>query len=257
MRPFPYRWHFSAGYCRAALLLVFICLAPGKTHPVPWNGFGRSFPNPRYEQDAGVNFHYRFGVNKAFTPYRDPDIAEAKRLPNPLRDPAFDSYRLIVIVNKKDDAFWGKGQTLRVYQREKGLLYYWLVSTGAKGYETPSGYFVPQGFSSRHWSGPYDSPMLWSVFFNRGISLHSSLDREALRDLGRAAASHGCVRIEDHRAEELFHLIGQSGYGFVDQLDRETGRPVLRGGAKRGIQSYKTLIIVAPTARFVEAAPSN
>lgn len=218
-----------------------------------WEGYGRSVPKPRYEQDEGANFQYRFGVREAFTPYHDPDRREAESLPDPLRDPSFSSYRLIVIVNKADDAFWGRGQTLRVYRRGEGLVYYWLISTGMPGFETPSGYFTPQGFSYRHWSGPYDAPMLWSVFFNGGISLHSSLDRDALYKLGRAADSHGCVHIEDHRAEELYHLIGQSGYGLIDLIGRHTGRPVLVGKARKKIRGYRTLIIVAPTAHFSPA----
>jgi hypothetical protein len=87
--------------------------------------------------------------------------------------------------------------------------------------------------------------MLWAVFFHSGISLHSSLDRDALRNMGRAAASHGCVRIEDHRAEELYHRIGHSGFGLVDQLDRQTGAPMMKGEQRRKVEAYKTLIIVA------------
>lgn len=223
-----------------------------RAHAEAWQGYGRSLPSPRYEQDDGARANYRFGVKKAFTPYQDPPLTEAMALPNPLREPRFDSYRLIVIVNKKTDPFWGRAQTLRVYKRNKGLIYYWLISTGARGFETPSGHYLPQGFSSRHWSGPYDAPMLWAVFFDAGISLHSSLDRDALRQMGRAAASHGCVRIEDHRAEELYHLIGHSGFGWVDLLDRETGIPLLKEGQSRKIQAYKTLIIVAPTRRWIE-----
>jgi lipoprotein-anchoring transpeptidase ErfK/SrfK len=240
---------------------LLICLISGgwlsQTQAGAWQGYGRSLPRPRYEQDDGARANYRFGVNKAFTPYQDPPLAEAASLPNPLLESRFDSYRLIVIVNKKTDPFWGRAQTLRVYQRGQGLIYYWLISTGARGFETPSGYFRPQGFSSRHWSGPYDAPMLWSVFFNGDISLHSSLDRDALRNMGRAAASHGCVRIEDHRAEELYHLIGHSGFGLVDQLDRRTGTPVMKARQQRKVQAYKTLIIVAPTRRWTDTSSAR
>ncbi|MGI2325374.1 MULTISPECIES: L,D-transpeptidase [unclassified Methylococcus] len=241
-----------------SLLLTWVELASSSgVWAGAWEGYGRSVPRPRYEQDEGANPNHRFGVREAFTPYRDPDRSEAESLPDPLRDPAFASYRLIVIVNKTDSAFWGKGQTLRVYRRGEGLLYYWLISTGLPGFETPSGYFIPQGFSSRHWSGPYDAPMLWSVFFNGGVSLHSSLDRDALYKLGRAADSHGCVHIEDHRAEELYHLIGQSGYGLIDQIGRHTGRPVRAGNAPKKISGYRTLIIVAPTAHYSQAGETS
>lgn len=250
MRPFVPGIHRGV----VLLLLTLVELAsPSGVSAGAWEGYGRSVPKPRYEQDEGANFQYRFGVHEAFTPYRDPDRSEAESLPDPLLDPAFSSYRLIVIVNKADDAFWGRGQTLRVYRRGEGLIYYWLISTGIPGFETPSGYFIPQGFSYRHWSGPYDAPMLWSVFFNGGVSLHSSLDRDALYKLGRAADSHGCVHVEDHRAEELYHLVGQSGYGLIDQIGRHNGRPVRAGKARKKISGYRTLIIVAPTARFSQA----
>lgn len=216
----------------------------------PWDDFPRSYPTARYDKDPAADKNFKFGVTKAFPPYQDPDRSEAENLSNPLNNSLFTSYQIIVIVNKQNDPFWGRAQTMRVYQRNKGLIYYWLISTGAKGHETPSGYFIPQGFSSRHWSGPYDAPMLWAVFFNGGISLHSSLDRPAMADMGKAAASHGCVRLEDYRAEELFHLIGQSGYGTVDLLNRTTGQLETIGKKHKTIEAYRTLIIVTPVKAF-------
>jgi len=230
---------------------------PAATDTGPWEGFGRSTPSPRYEQDEGARSDYQFGVNEAFEPYQDPPLAEAESLPNPLFEPRFDTYKLILVINKKTHPFWGRAQTLRVYKRGWGLIYYWLISTGAPSFETPSGYYRPQGFSYRHWSRPYDAPMLWAVFFNSGIALHSSLDREALRDMGRAAASHGCVRIEDYRAEELYHLIGHSGFGQVDLLDRHTGATLMKDGKRRKVQAYRTLIIVAPTRRWTRSVPAR
>lgn len=208
----------------------------------PWDGFPRTQPTSRYENDPGADLGYHFGVTKAFSPYQDPDINEARRLPSPLDDSDFDSYNLIVVIAKADDSFWGKEQTLRVYKRGVGLLYYWLVSTGMQGHETASGYFTPKQFSSRHWSHEYDAPMLWAVFFHGGMALHSSLDRGSIADMGKAAESHGCVHEEDYRAEEMFHLIGQSGYGSVAQISERTGRPT-----GRMVSAYKTLIIIGPT----------
>ena len=208
----------------------------------PWDGFPRTQPTSRYENDPGADLSYHFGVTKAFSPYRDPNKAEALTLPNPLDDPDFNDYNLIVVISKADDSFWGKEQTLRVYRRGSGLLYYWLVSTGMQGHETASGYFTPKEFSSRHWSHEYDAPMLWAVFFHGGMALHSSLDRASIGDMGKAAESHGCVHEEDYRAEEMFHLIGQSGYGPVNQVSERTGRPT-----GRTLPAYKTLIIIGPT----------
>ena len=208
----------------------------------PWGGFPRTQPTPRYEMDPGADFNHHFGVTKAFSPYQDPNKADALKLPNPLDDADYSSYNLIVVISTADDAFWGRQQTLRVYKRNEGLVYYWLVSTGMAGHETATGYFTPKEFSSRHWSREYDAPMLWSVFFHGGMALHSSLDRASIADMGKAAESHGCVHEEDYRAEEMFHLIGQSGYGPIDQISEITGR---RTG--RTVTGYKALIIIGPT----------
>ncbi|MFN5746055.1 MAG: L,D-transpeptidase [Methylococcaceae bacterium] len=211
----------------------------------PWEGFPRTRPTPRYENDPGANAQYHFGVTKAFSPYVDPDKSVAMGLPDPLDDPDFASYNLIVVISKAESDFWGPEQTLRVYKRGVGLLYYWLVSTGMRGHETASGYFTPKEFSSRHWSQEYDAPMLWAVFFHGGMALHSSLDSQSIADMGKAAESHGCVHEEDYRAEEMFHLIGQSGYGPVDQISEASGRKT-----GKTVSAYKTLIIIGPTTTW-------
>lgn len=211
----------------------------------PFEGFPRTQPQARYESDPAADANHTFGVTKAFSPYKDPDIAEASNLPNPLDDPDFSSYNLIVVISKDNDDFWGRGETLRVYQRGSGLIYYWLVSTGMPGHDTMAGYFSPKGFSSSHWSREYDAPMLWSVFFHGGEALHSSLDRNSIADMGKEAASHGCVHEEDYRAEEMFHLVGHSGYGAVDQINEKTGR---KTGAT--VMAYRTLIIIGPGPRW-------
>ena len=232
------------------LLLLSMTLWGNLCAAAPWEGYGRTFPVPRYELDQGADPYYRFDPDRSFPPYRDPPFGEAVGLPSPLDEPAFDSYDVIVVVNKKNHAFWGRAETMRVYQRGAGLLYYWLISTGNPGWGTPSGYFLPTRFSSRHWSSAFDAPMLWSVFFNGGRALHSSLDREALGDLGRPA-SHGCVHIEEHRAEALFHLIGQAGYGTVDRLHSRTGEPIIpANGEPERIEATRALIIVGPAQGF-------
>lgn len=211
----------------------------------PWDGFPRTQPQARYESDPAADANHAFGVTKAFSPYKDPSPREAMNLTNPLDDPDFSSYNLIVVISKASDDFWGREQTLRVYKRGQGLIYYWLVSTGMQGHETLSGYFSPKAFSSSHWSREYDAPMLWSVFFHGGEALHSSLDRHAIEGMGNAAESHGCVHEEDYRAEEMFHLVGHSGYGPVDQINEKSGR---KTGAT--IMAYRTLIIIGPGPRW-------
>jgi hypothetical protein len=87
--------------------------------------------------------------------------------------------------------------------------YRWPVSTGRRGYATPSGTFHPLRLE-RHWySHKYDnSPMPWSVFFYRGYAMHGTMEA---RHLGRPA-SHGCVRLRPDHAHTLFSLIRRVGY---------------------------------------------
>lgn len=236
---------------RRIVIASFLCFQSALAFAVnggaegPWDGFPRTQPTSRYENDPSADASYHFGVTKAFAPYKDPSRSEAEGLPNPLDDPDFSSYNLIVVISTEDDDFWGRGESLRVYKRGEGLLYYWLVSTGMPGHDTAKGYFTPKGFSSRHWSREYDAPMMWSVFFRGGEALHSSLDRSSIADMGKAAESHGCVHEEDYRAEEMFHLVGHSGYGAVDQINERTGR---KTGST--ITAYRTLIIIGPAARW-------
>lgn len=233
-----------------ALLVLLTLPMVSAVRAGPWAEYGRTYPVARYDLDPGADSGYRFASERSFPPYRDPPFDDAVGLPNPLDDPDFSSYQVIVVVNKRDDAFWGRPETMRVYQRGVGLLYYWLISTGHSGWRTPSGYFVPTGFSSRHWSSAFDAPMLWSVFFQGGKALHSSLDRDALGSLGQPT-SHGCVHIEEHRAEALFHLIGRSGHGPVDKLDPRTGRLLIGPtGEIEQIDAPRTLIIIGPVAAF-------
>jgi len=86
--------------------------------------------------------------------------------------------------------------------------YRWPVSTGRKGYSTPSGTYRPTRLE-RHWySRKYDwAPMPWSVFFHRGYAMHGTTETQ---NLGRAA-SHGCVRLKPDNASVLFSMVRRYG----------------------------------------------
>ncbi len=83
-------------------------------------------------------------------------------------------------------------------------LYRWPVSTGRRGFPTPSGSFHPVRLE-RHWySRQYDmTPMPWSMFFFRGYAVHGTMEAH---NLGHAA-SHGCVRLRPDHAATLFSLM--------------------------------------------------
>ncbi|HEY3149851.1 MAG TPA: L,D-transpeptidase [Dongiaceae bacterium] len=89
-------------------------------------------------------------------------------------------------------------------------LHSWAVSTGRRGYGTPSGVYHPQ-FLARRWYSRkyYHSPMPYSIFFTRGYAIHGSYE---ISRLG-GPASHGCVRLHPANAATLFGLVQRHGTG--------------------------------------------
>jgi lipoprotein-anchoring transpeptidase ErfK/SrfK len=86
--------------------------------------------------------------------------------------------------------------------------YVWDVSTGATGFETPTGKFTPTWLSKDHKSKQYDdAPMPYAVFFNEGIAVHGT---QAISQLGNPA-SHGCVRLAPEHAAKFFDLVQTYG----------------------------------------------
>src|SRR5258708_25287908 len=92
-------------------------------------------------------------------------------------------------------------------------LYAWPVSTGQRGYDTPSGDFKPFRMEKTHFSREWDdAPMPHSIFFTtRGHAIHGT---EHIRNIGRPA-SHGCVRLQPQNARVLFGLVKQQGMANV------------------------------------------
>ncbi|MFO1123426.1 MAG: L,D-transpeptidase [Hyphomicrobiales bacterium] len=87
--------------------------------------------------------------------------------------------------------------------------YKWPVSTGAPGYDTPSGTFRPFRMEKEHFSKEWDdAPMPYSIFFTpQGHAVHGSYH---VKSLGRRA-SHGCVRLHPDNAAKLFALVKSTG----------------------------------------------
>lgn len=87
--------------------------------------------------------------------------------------------------------------------------YQWKVSTGAAGYETPSGTYRPFRMEKEYFSKEWDdAPMPNSIFFTvRGHAIHGSYQ---IKRLG-TRASHGCVRLAPENAAKLFALVQKSG----------------------------------------------
>ena len=82
------------------------------------------------------------------------------------------------------------------------------VSTGRKGYRTPTGVFQPYLLKRMHYSKKYDNaPMPNSIFFHGGYAIHAT---DAVNNLGRPA-SHGCIRLHPQNARWLYHLVNEFG----------------------------------------------
>jgi lipoprotein-anchoring transpeptidase ErfK/SrfK len=87
--------------------------------------------------------------------------------------------------------------------------YDWAVSTGKRGYDTPSGTYTARSVNEIWYSKQWDSaPMPHAIFFTKkGHAIHGTVE---IKNLGRPA-SHGCVRIAPENATTLFALVKEVG----------------------------------------------
>jgi hypothetical protein len=118
--------------------------------------------------------------------------------------------------------------------------YSWPVSTGTRGYETPTGAFRPFRMEEDHYSREWDeAPMPHSIFFtSSGHAIHGST---AVRRLG-SPASHGCIRLAPANAAKLFALVRADGLNSTKVVVTGTERSRMAGRA-------------APAAKQGRAAP--
>jgi len=87
-------------------------------------------------------------------------------------------------------------------------VYRWPVSTGRRGFGTPSGTFLPQRMAARWFSTVYyNAPMPHAIFFHGGYAIHGSYD---IARLG-GPASHGCIRLHPSAAAALFGIVQREG----------------------------------------------
>jgi hypothetical protein len=106
----------------------------------------------------------------------------------------------------------------------------WKVTTGRRGYDTPSGAFRPFRLERDHFSKEWDdAPMPNSIFFTTiGHAIHGSYD---VRHLG-SPVSHGCIRIAPENAALLFSLVEAEGLGRTKVV-------VAGGGPRVAAMPYK------------------
>jgi lipoprotein-anchoring transpeptidase ErfK/SrfK len=87
--------------------------------------------------------------------------------------------------------------------------YDWPVSTGLRGYSTPSGTYTTRSMNEIWYSKQWDNaPMPHAVFFTKeGHAIHGTYE---VKRLGKPA-SHGCVRLSRENAATLYALVGKIG----------------------------------------------
>ena len=87
--------------------------------------------------------------------------------------------------------------------------YDWPVSTGKRGYSTPSGMYTATSMNEIWYSKEWDNaPMPHAIFFMKdGHAIHGSYD---VKHLGKPA-SHGCVRLAPKHATILYELVKKTG----------------------------------------------
>jgi lipoprotein-anchoring transpeptidase ErfK/SrfK len=136
-------------------------------------------------------------------------------------------------------------------------LYTWLVSTGTRGYSTPSGTYTASSMNEIWYSRQWDNaPMPHAIFFTKkGHAIHGTLEEKKLGQ----AASHGCVRLSRENAKTLFQLVKATGL--------ENTRVVLTGVTKGGEgpkvashgrrqEAFPPWFVPGP-GMFVEPAPNR
>lgn len=88
--------------------------------------------------------------------------------------------------------------------------YQWDVSSGKRGYRTPTGTWGPTRMHREYYSQKYDgAPMPYSIFFYGGYAIHGTTSVNALG----SPASHGCVRLKTSNAKLLYELVREYGAG--------------------------------------------
>lgn len=98
-------------------------------------------------------------------------------------------------------------QTMTVKKNGR-VIHRWAISSGRKGYRTPTGTYSPKRMHKMWHSRKYNmSPMPYSIFFRGGYAVHGT---NYVKQLGRPA-SHGCIRLHTAHAKKLYNLTRQVG----------------------------------------------
>ncbi len=117
----------------------------------------------------------------------------------------------------------------RMTVRENGRhRHTWSISSGKRGYATPTGSFQPAWMARMWYSRQYDyAPMPHAIFFSGGAAIHATY---ATGKLGQPA-SHGCVRLAAQNAKTLYKMVTAHGKSRTRIRVRGTPRYPSRAAA--------------------------
>jgi lipoprotein-anchoring transpeptidase ErfK/SrfK len=118
--------------------------------------------------------------------------------------------------------------------------YRWPVSTGQRGYSTPSGTYQARSMNKIWYSKQWDNaPMPHAIFFTKdGHAIHGTLEEKRLGN----AASHGCVRLSQKNAATLYGLVEKNGLENTEVVLVGTTpggeAKVANQGSRKSLQGY-------------------
>ena len=121
--------------------------------------------------------------------------------------------------------------------------YEWPVSTGMRGYTTPSGTYTASSMNEIWYSRQWDNaPMPHAIFFTKkGHAVHGTNET---KKLGKPA-SHGCVRLAPENARTLFALVKEKGLENTDIVlngDTPGGKSRAASGRKQQTRPPKSRV---------------
>ena len=101
-------------------------------------------------------------------------------------------------------------QRMEVYVDGKKK-YTWKVSTGKKGYTTPTGSFTPYNMKEFVYSKRWKMSLPHTIWVNGPVAIHGTT---LTKNLGRVA-SHGCIRLAPKNAARFYAMVKDKGLWFT------------------------------------------
>ena len=101
-------------------------------------------------------------------------------------------------------------QRMEVYVDGKKK-YTWKVSTGRKGYRTPTGSFTPYNMKKFVYSKKWKMSLPHTVWVTGSVAIHGTT---LTSRLGRVA-SHGCIRLAPRNAARFYSMVKDHGLWFT------------------------------------------